>query len=397
MLNRFAKINSKDEYEIIDPNAMKILYLSLIRARSSLIFDAWYPIAIALTISIRYSLIREQFPDPENPKKEKKILDYQIQRFKLFKMLGRLYAVICARPFIKSLYTQAEEKLNNSDVSDLAFLHCIVSLYKSYVTFNALEAIEECRRSCGGHGYMMLSGLPSLYAEYLPSITYDGDNSILTLQSARYFMSLLRKPKQMPETLEYLTENPSVPQGDAHCPIFHQKCFELAARNRFKRLVVRERALLAQGKKKEIIWNSDLQVEAVEACEAAYYASIHGYFAKSLLTIQDQTIKNTLENLRQIFATSELERFNGELARAGVSGESLDRIKAVQLEGFDKIRPDALGLVEIFEVDDEVLNSVIARKNGLIYQDMLRTSKYLNPLNKERVFPGVKKQVKPKL
>jgi len=176
MLNRFAKINDAGEYEIIDTNAIKILYLSLIRARSVLVFDGWYPLASALTIAIRYSLIREQFPDPAHPEKERQILDYQSQKYKLIRVLSRLYAFIFLRPFVKSLYTRAEQKLSSGDDSELALLHCIVSLYKSYVTFGTLEGIEECRRSCGGHGFIMSSGLPSLYLEYLPSITYDGDN-----------------------------------------------------------------------------------------------------------------------------------------------------------------------------------------------------------------------------
>ena len=397
MLNRFARISDAGDYEIIDTNAIKILYLSLIRARSALIFDAWYPLACALTISIRYSLVREQFPDPENPNKEKKILDYQIQRFKLFKVLARLYASIFARPFIKAMYTQAEQKLKAGDDSELAFLHCIMSLYKSYVTYTTLEGIEEARRSCGGHGFLMLSGLPSLYGEYLPSITFDGDNSILTLQSARYFMSLLRKPKQMPAPLAYLTEKPEKLVGEPHCSRYHQTLFEAAARQKMHRLVAREHALLAQGKQKEKIWNEELQVQAIEACEAAYYASIHGYFAAGISEINDPAIREAVETLRQVYATCELERFSGELVRAGLTSECLDRLKQVQIEGLDKIRPNALGMVEVFEIGDEALNSVIGRKDGMVYQHMLRTSKYLNPLNKDIVFPGIKQYLRPKI
>lgn len=397
MLNKFARINDYGDYEIIDPNAIKILYLSLIKARSTLVYDAWYPLSNALTISIRYSLVREQFPDPENPKKEKKILDYQIQRYKLFRILARLYSLAFIKPLFKDLYDKAERKLENGDDSDLPFLHCIMSLYKSYITFNVLEGLEEARRSCGGHGYMMLSGLPSLYANYLPSITYDGDNSILTLQAARYFMSVLRKPTVMHEHLEYLTAARVPLTGDPYSLDFHQLCFDTASRNKFQRLVSREAQLLSKGLKKEIIWNNELQVEAIEACEAAYYSSIHRFFAKGLSEINDTNVRRILEAIRQVFATTELERFHGELLRSGISPDTLDSFKRVQLEGLDRIRPDALGLIEAFEVDDECLNSVIGNKDGLVYQNMLRTTKTLNPLNKHKVFPGIKQHLKPKL
>ena len=305
--------------------------------------------------------------------------------------------MIFFRPYVRAQYAQAENKLNSGDDSDLAYLHCIASLYKSYTTYSVLEGIEEARRSCGGHGFMMLSGLPSLYTEYLPAITYDGDNSILTLQAARYFMSLLRKPRELPEDLRFFNEVSKTLEGDVHSAEFHQQCFDTAARNRFHRLVAREQVLIAQGGVREKIWNNDLQIEAIEACEAVYYSSVHRFFVRGINEIQDVEIRRVVETLRLIFATSELERFQGELVRAGMNLDTIQALKNVQLEAFVKTRPNALGLIEVFEISDEALNSVISNKDGLIYQNMIRTSKYLNPLNKEKVFPGIKQYLRPKL
>lgn len=44
------------------------------------------------------------------------------------------------------------------------------------------DAIEECRKLCGGHGYLNSSGLPELFAVYVPACTYEGDNVVLLLQ-----------------------------------------------------------------------------------------------------------------------------------------------------------------------------------------------------------------------
>lgn len=38
------------------------------------------------------------------------------------------------------------------------------------------------RRTCGGHGYSRLSGLPTLYASYVQNVTWEGDNNVLCLQ-----------------------------------------------------------------------------------------------------------------------------------------------------------------------------------------------------------------------
>ena len=46
--------------------------------------------------------------------------------------------------------------------------------------------VQVCRRCCGGHGYLAASGLPSLFGDYAPATTYEGDNTVLFLQTARY-------------------------------------------------------------------------------------------------------------------------------------------------------------------------------------------------------------------
>lgn len=50
------------------------------------------------------------------------------------------------------------------------------------------DGIEECRKLCGGHGYLWCSGLPELFAVYVPACTYEGDNVVLQLQVSATFM-----------------------------------------------------------------------------------------------------------------------------------------------------------------------------------------------------------------
>lgn len=51
------------------------------------------------------------------------------------------------------------------------------------------DGIEECRKLCGGHGYLWCSGLPELFAVYVPACTYEGDNVVLQLQVYLCFCS----------------------------------------------------------------------------------------------------------------------------------------------------------------------------------------------------------------
>lgn len=53
------------------------------------------------------------------------------------------------------------------------------------------DGIEECRKLCGGHGYLCSSGLPELFAVYVPACTYEGDNIVLLLQVFQNEISIL--------------------------------------------------------------------------------------------------------------------------------------------------------------------------------------------------------------
>lgn len=65
-------------------------------------------------------------------------------------------------------------------------LHALSAGLKAFTTWTANAGIEVCRMSCGGHGYSHSSGLPDIYVEFTPTCTYEGENTVMMLQTARY-------------------------------------------------------------------------------------------------------------------------------------------------------------------------------------------------------------------
>jgi len=57
----------------------------------------------------------------------------------------------------------------------------LIHLPRLFVSWSA-DGIEVARRTCGGHGYSALSGLPRLFASYVQNVTWEGDNNVLYLQ-----------------------------------------------------------------------------------------------------------------------------------------------------------------------------------------------------------------------
>lgn len=67
-------------------------------------------------------------------------------------------------------------------------MHAILSCFKPYVTAEVATGVEQLRLSCGGHGYMDSASFTYLYANSTAACTYEGENTVLYLQAARYLM-----------------------------------------------------------------------------------------------------------------------------------------------------------------------------------------------------------------
>lgn len=61
---------------------------------------------------------------------------------------------------------------------------------KAVSSTDAAISVTACRLACGGHGYMNCSNLPQIYALTTATETYEGENTVMLLQTARYVKCL---------------------------------------------------------------------------------------------------------------------------------------------------------------------------------------------------------------
>lgn len=86
-------------------------------------------------------------------------------------------------------------------------LHALSAGLKAFTTWTSNTGIEVCRMSCGGHGYSRSSGLPDIYVEFTPTCTYEGENTVMMLQTARQVI-----------TKKCMTTNVTPHLTRPHCP-----------------------------------------------------------------------------------------------------------------------------------------------------------------------------------
>lgn len=88
------------------------------------------------------------------------------------------------------MYNNVSNDLEKGDLDNLPELHSIACCLKAVSTADAAEGVEKCRLSCGGHGYMTSSNFPQTYGMVTAACTYEGENTVLLLQTARYLMKV---------------------------------------------------------------------------------------------------------------------------------------------------------------------------------------------------------------
>jgi alkylation response protein AidB-like acyl-CoA dehydrogenase len=110
------------------------------------------------------------------------VLDYDNTATTLLPLVATSYVLHAAGKAVWGAYEFYESEKRHGRFSTLPELHASASGLKALCTEFAADGIEAARRACGGHGYSVLSGLPTLYASYVQNVTWEGDNNVLLLQ-----------------------------------------------------------------------------------------------------------------------------------------------------------------------------------------------------------------------
>lgn len=92
------------------------------------------------------------------------VLDYENTAAAVLPLVAASYVFHAMGAKLWAAYTQYEADRERNNFDDLPHLHALSSGMKAVTTGVTADGIEECRRTCGGHGYSQLSGLPNLCA-----------------------------------------------------------------------------------------------------------------------------------------------------------------------------------------------------------------------------------------
>lgn len=390
---------------------MKVLTGS--QVRSNIVLRSGRVLARGVTIAIRYCAIRRQFQDFDAKvvKGENQVLNYSMVQYRLFPLLAATFALHFTGQNMIRLY-QSNQAVVQSKQSDqiylnhgripspeelqpgaelLAELHATSCALKAYTSTTAGEGLEACRRACGGHGYSSFAGIGTWYVDYLPTLTWEGDNYMLTQQVSRYLLKTARQvkklrpgaPKSNNSITEMLRNYLERQENGGTFDILGCKS-DIVDAFAWRVSVLTFEALRHRDEDKRS-WNSllvDFWQLSTAFAEYNVVRSFHKAIAHADAAPLGADMLNVLDSLFQLYALHTLSVQSSSFIACGACTVNQSQlIKARLMRLMADIRPHAVRLVDAWRLPDFQLNSSLGRADGKVYEDLFYRASELNPLN----------------
>lgn len=171
-------------------------------------------------------------------------MDYSNQQYRAFKAVGMAYLFYWSSRYTTAYLSKVQRRVDDGDETageELNELHITLCGLKVSSTVHAHNQLEECRRDCGGQGFLIASGVSDIGASFGVASTGEGDRTILSLQVARFLIKSAALAKAGKETelvgsVTYLREPPPKPmvatdfagRNDLLVSLFRSRAAEVA-------------------------------------------------------------------------------------------------------------------------------------------------------------------------
>jgi acyl-CoA oxidase len=378
MLSQYSKVDP-DTGRYFKPENPAVVYGSLTFVRAQIIMHSRLILARAVTVAVRYTSIRRQFRDRDAKDQtglETAVLDYPTVQIRILPLLATTFALHYTGEAMFNLYYRTRQNIEQGDFSALAELHSTSSGLKSLCTTLAADGIETCRRAMGGHGFHGGSGLVQLNADYLSKPTVEGDNWMITQQTASYLVKKMASATKDPfsppsDSLDalYKTYLKSQSQSSNTQPNPLNTDADILHAFQTRAAALAHKAYVSRNLQKKS-WNSLLsQLHTLSHAQSysLLVSSFHAAITSPPRSLSPLTL-SILKTLYRLFALYTVSQHSYSFLRfANISPSALDGLEDRIVGLMAEVRPHAVKLVDAWSVPDYLLDSALGRKDGDVY------------------------------
>ncbi|CCK68511.1 acyl-CoA oxidase KNAG_0B00630 [Huiozyma naganishii CBS 8797] len=407
MLSRFAKVtpteDGKDVQVNIEPQLDQISgYSALLSGRVNMVMDSFRFGSKFVTIATRYSVGRQQFASTKGAE-ESQLIDYSLHQYRVLPQLAIAYMVSPAAFNLMSTYYSTLDELYSvsSNKNDKGLKTVSAKLKNLFISSASLKAtntwlvanlIDELRQCCGGHGYSQYNGFGKGYNDWVVQCTWEGDNNILSLTSAKSilkkFVDAATKGKFDEELdsdlFDYLDPNfiRQVYTHEAEADLVdddlssYVEVWSIALVS----LLVHIGKTIQKTKDFERITKLLILVSKFHA----FHTMLKAYYEKlsdNASPVKDEATKEALWDVFKLYSVYFIDKFSGEFQQFKIFTPSqiTTLVQPKLLELLPKIRQNCIALTDAFELPDQMLNAPIGYFDGDIYHNYFNEVVKNNP------------------
>lgn len=406
MFDKFQQVTREGTYVAPPRQLSKFGGITMMNTRMLFIIQAALELGKATCIAVRYSCVRAQgfkntiAADPLGTGVgEHFIIDYKMQQYRLFKCLAQAYMIFLSTMDLLGQVTRlqaaianGQEKERDEAAAQLPELHASLSAIKSLSTVVAMDGAEDCRRTCGGQGYLKSSGIAGIVTAFGIYVTGEGEQVVLALQAARFLVKAVadsRAGRALAGSVLYLQDEPLKAERVSTWKGQTERLLALL-RNRVRKYCFKLEAEFRAATDSGLGFDDALNCCAVLACETAeHHASyvLARNFHRAVKTmIRDPALSAAMARLVDLALLVQLRENAGTFIGL-IEDEELDLARVRINELLDQIRPDCVGLTDAFCFSDYQLKSTLGRYDGNVYEAIYEEAR-LSPLNQTSKMVG---------
>ena len=191
MLQKFCK-SHQAEGDVTLPSARTVVTPALLGGRVLMVMDPYRWSAKAVIVALRYAVCRRQFKSKSQADgSETQLINYPLHQRRLFPFLAQAIVFSAGSWKLEHTFNEVLDTLDKAvETNDMKRIFASIDAMKSLFLDSAAlkstgpgltaECIDQCRQSCGGHGYSSYSGFASLTTTG-GAMYMEGDNSVLAM------------------------------------------------------------------------------------------------------------------------------------------------------------------------------------------------------------------------
>ena len=180
LLDRYGSVDENGVYSSpIESRGRRFFTIlgTLVQGRVSLVGAVSVASQLAMTIAVKYAVVRRQFPVP-GTNSEQVLLDYQQHQRRLLPRLANAYAMTFAQEELLNIFHDVFSGARDTE-EERQDLETLAAALKPYASWSTLDIVQAAREACGGQGYLAENRLSTLHGDLDVYVTFEGDNTVL--------------------------------------------------------------------------------------------------------------------------------------------------------------------------------------------------------------------------